>query len=263
MNTKRMYWLVLICTVALAAHPALAGEKPGKRQQFVVNLTSPISTRDSKPGDTFTAVVLEPAEFQGSVMEGRVRKVQPAENMESPKARISFAFETLTVGDTTYKIQADLTDVVNSKGVAKVDEEGQVVAKGNAGKRAMMGFGGAGIGSFAGGLLGGNVGSIVGSAVGGIAGYAIALDMTASSHQIEFNPGTHFTLSVTSKGVDKDADAAAIHQQETAAESAIAHDASPAPAPEAATAQAATANPAADSTSGPTPSPSPGPSPQK
>lgn len=237
MKANRMYWLVLICTVALAARPALAGDKLGKDKTFVVNLTSPISTKDSKPGDTFTAQVIEPAEFQGSVIEGHVRKVEPAQNAESPKSHINFAFETLTEGDTTYKIQADLKDVVNSKGLAKVDEEGQVIGQGNGAKRALFGAGGAGLGSLAGGMLGGGLGSLAGGIAGGFAGYAISLDVTASSHNIEFYPGTHFTLLVSSKGVDKSVDAGAVHQLEAANEAST------------------TAN------NGPTPSPSPGPTP--
>jgi outer membrane lipoprotein SlyB len=250
MKVSRMHWVALMSAIVAIVQPAFAGEKPIKNQNFVVNLTSPISTKDSKAGDTFTAQVLEPAEFQGSVIEGHVRKVEPAQNGEAPKAHINFAFETLTVGDTTYKIQADLQEVVNSKGIAKVDEEGQVIAKGNAGKRAMAGLGGAGIGAFAGGMLGGGMGSLIGGAIGGAAGYIISLDVTASSHNIEFYPGTHFTLQVNSKGIDKSVKAEQVRQQEAAAEAAMAaHAAQPAPSP--------TPSPEL----GPTPSPSPTPTP--
>ena len=252
MKANRMYWVLLMCTAALAARPAHAGDKLGKDKTFVVNLTSPISTKDSKTGDTFTAVVIEPAEYQGSVVEGQIRKVEPAQNAAAPKARISFGFETLTVGDTTYKIEADLKEVMNSKGVAKVDEEGQVISQGKAGKRAAMGLSGAGLGSLAGGMLGGGMGSLIGAAAGGAAGYAISFEMTASSHNIEFYPGTHFTLQVTSKGVDKGVDAAAVRQLESANETAMAHAASATPA-----AQASATDPTPSPAPGPTPSPTP------
>jgi hypothetical protein len=224
MRGNRLLLFAMASGLTLVANPAFAGDKI-KNQTFVVNLTSPISTKDSKPGDTFTARVIQPSDFDGAVVEGHIRKVEPAQNMEAPKAHIDFAFETLTVGDTTYKIQADLQDVVNSKGMAKVDEEGQVVSKGNGAKRAMMGLGGAGIGAMAGGMIGGGMGSLIGGAAGGALGYVVALDMTASSHNIEFNPGTHFTLVITSKGVDKNADASAIHQQEAANEATMAANA--------------------------------------
>lgn len=248
MKTRTIYWLATICLLALTARAAMAGDKVGKNKTFVVNLTSPISTKDSKPGDTFTAQVLEPTEFQGSVIEGHIRKAEPAQNMEAPKARISFAFETLTLSDsTTYKIQADLKEVANSQGKPKVDEEGQVIGQGNGAKRALFGAGGAGLGSLAGGMLGGGLGSLAGGMVGGLAGYAVSLDLTASSHNIEFNPGSHFTLEVTSKGVDKDVNADDVHRLEASNEAAMAAHAAPA---------------ASDQQQSPPPSPAPGPTPQ-
>ena len=262
MKVTGLYWLALLGAAVAIAQPAFAGEKSIKNQKFVVNLTSPISTKDSKPGDTFTAQVLEPAEYEHGVIEGHIRKVEPAQNMTAPKSRITFDFETLTVGDTTHKLQADLQDVVNSKGVAKVDEEGQVIAKGNAVKKALFGAGGGGIGSIAGGMLGGGVGSMIGGAVGGAAGYVVSLDVTASSQNIEFYPGTHFTLQVTSKGVDKNVDAAAVYKQEAAAEAAMAAKAASSTTPALATSSpsqtgAAMAAGSTTASSGPTPSPSP------
>ena len=230
MKGKPLLIVATTCVAMLTTHPAFGGEKI-KQSVFVVNLTSPISTKDSKPGDTFTAVVLEPAEHAGSVVEGHIRKVEPAKNMEAPKSRILFGMETLTEGDKTYKIQAELQDVVNSKGMAKVDEEGQVIAKGNAGKRALAGIGGGGLGSFAGGMLGGGIGSLAGGLAGGALGYVIALDVTASSHNIEFYPGSHFTIEVTSKGEDKNADSSGIKKLEADNEALLAQKPAPASTP--------------------------------
>lgn len=271
MKRSGIYWLAAICLLGLSARSSVAGDKLGKDKTFVVNLTSPISTKDSKPGDTFTAMVIEPAEFQGSVVEGHIRKVEPAQNMEAPKAHISFAFETLTLSDnTTYKIEADLKSVVNSQGKPKVDEEGQVIGKGNGAKRALFGAGGAGLGSFAGGMLGGGIGSLAGGVAGGFAGYAISLDVTASSHNIEFYPGTHFTLQVTSKGVDKKVNADDVRKLEASNEVAMAahanahaadqqHDSTSSSGADSASAPASSAvvSPA------PSPTPEPSPSPQQ
>jgi hypothetical protein len=248
MKANRLYWVVLLCAVATAARPASVGDKLNKDDKtLVVNLTSPISTKDSKAGDTFTAQVLEPADLQGAVVEGAIKKVEPAQNMEAPKSHIIFGFQTLTLSDnTTFDIKADLKEIVNSKGVAKVDEEGQVISTGNGLKRGLFGAGGAGLGSLAGGMIGGGVGSMVGGmAAGGAAGYLISLDFTASSHNIEFYPGTHFTLQLSESRMDKKADGAAIHQQEATNEAAMASQAA-APAP--ATIQAATPAPALPAT---------------
>jgi hypothetical protein len=239
---KRISFLGLILIfITCAAH---AGDKSIKNAKFVLKLTSPISTATSKAGDQFTALVVEPAEYRDSVVEGHVRKVEPAQNMENPKSHIVFGFETLTVGDKTYKIEADLKEVANSHGVAKVDEEGQAIAQGNGGKRAMATMGGAGIGAFAGGMLGGGLGSLAGGMIGGSLGYVIALDVTASSKNIEFYPGSQFTVEMTSKGIAKDVDAAKVHDQEAASEAAMAKAGPPAPpATPTATAEAGVSEP--------------------
>jgi outer membrane lipoprotein SlyB len=250
--------LFLACTLAtMATTTAWAGDKGPKNEKFVLKLTSPISTATSKAGDQFTAVVLEPAEYVNAIVEGHVRKVEPAQNMEKPKAHILFDFDTLTVGDVTYKIEADMQEVTNSKGVAKVDEEGQVIAKGNGGKRAAGAFGGAGFGALAGGLLGGGTGALIGAAAGGLAGYLITVDVTSSSKNIEFYPGTQFTVQVNGKGVDKGVDASHVRQQEASAEAAMTQPAAPpVPAPDSAPAPAPVTTSASDQPAAPaTPQP--------
>jgi hypothetical protein len=253
---KSNKWMLsALIGATLIVPSAFAGDKI-KNQTLVVNLTSPISTKTSKAGDTFTAIVLSPTEYQNAVVEGHIRKVEPAQDGTSPKAHLLFGFETITLADnTTLKIQADLQEVVNSKGVAKVDEEGQVVAKGNGAKRAMFGLGGAGLGALAGGMLGGTAGSLIGAAAGGALGYVVSLDMTASSQNIEFVPGTHFTLQVNSQGVAKDVDAGAVRKLEADNEAASAAAAQSAPAP----AQPTVAPASADAPSTPAATPAPAP----
>jgi hypothetical protein len=231
MHTDKRVLFLGLMSILFATQAAHAGDKSIKNEKFVLKLTAPISTATSKAGDQFTAIVLEPIEYRDAIVEGHVRKVEPAQNLDSPKSHINFGFETLTVADKTYKIQADLKEVSNSHGVAKVDEEGQAIAQGNGGKRAMAGLGGAGIGSLAGGMLGGGLGSLAGGMMGGALGYVIALDITASSKNIEFYPGSQFTVQVTSKGIDKDVDAAKVHEQEAASEAAMAKAVPAVPAP--------------------------------
>jgi hypothetical protein len=221
MHTNKLAIFLGFTSILFATHAAYAGDKSIKNEKFVLKLTAPISTATSKVGDQLTAIVLEPVEYRDAIVEGHVRKVEPAQNLENPKSHIAFGFETLTIADKTYKIQADLKEVANSNGVAKVDEEGQAIAQGNGGKRAMAGFGGAGLGSLAGGMLGGGLGSLAGGMVGGALGYVVALDVTASSKNIEFYPGSQFTVQVTSKGIDKDVDAAKVREQEAASEAAM------------------------------------------
>jgi hypothetical protein len=194
---------------------------------MVVNLQSPIGTESSKEGDTFTASVIEPAKYAGAIVEGKIQKVNPAVAGSNDKAKFVFAFTSITMPDNdTYKMSAELKEVTNAKGVAKVDDEGQVIGRGNGAKRALMAGGGAGAGALVGGMFGGSLGALAGGAIGGAAGYLVSLEVTAGGQNVNFSPGTHFSLEVKSHGKLKDADAAAIR---TEANTNVTRYATPAP----------------------------------
>lgn len=197
-----------LALLVLAPSAARAGGKPFKNGPITVILDSPISTSLNKAGDSFVARVTQPAEIEGAIVEGHITKLEPAKDANAPKSHIIFGFETLTVGDTTYKIQATLKEVTNAKGVQKVDEEGDVLGQGNGLKRAMFAGGGAGMGALAGGMLGGGLGSLAGGMAGGALGYVVSLDFTTSGKNIDFFPGSTFVLDVTDKGTNKDVNAA-------------------------------------------------------
>jgi hypothetical protein len=233
----------LLVTVLVSSTVARAGDKPFKNGPITVVLDSPISTTLNKAGDTFTARVTQPAEIEGAIMEGHIHKVEPAQNGTAPKSHISFGFETITIGDSTYKVQADLKEVTNAKGVKKVDEEGEVIAQGNGMKKAMFGAGGAGLGSLAGGMLGGPVGALAGGMAGGALGYVVSLDFTTSGKNIDFFPGSTFVLQVTNKGLNKDINAADVRKAD--ADAAAAQQKSPATLQSSAAAGAADAAPKA------------------
>jgi len=264
---SRVSLVAALALVAGFAVPIAHAEKL-KNGTFVVILDGPIGTKTSKQGDTFTARVVEPANYAGATVEGKVTKVVPAV-AGSGKAQIAFGFSTITLADnTTFKIVADLKDITGATGMAKVDAEGQAISLGNGAKRALMTAGGAGTGALIGGLLGGGLGSLIGGAVGAGAGFFVAHEVTAGGQNMDFDAGTRFTIEVNKSAVDNKADANAIHAEEaatlarsqqaapsaatqTAGASAAAAAATPATATVAAvdqptTAPATTATPAAD-----------------
>ncbi len=224
----------LLVIVLLVAQFATAQDFNVKNAQFVVKLTAPISTATSKAGDQFTALVVLPADYQGAIFEGTIKKVEPARDRRRPHSNIDFSFETITIGDNTYKVQADITDYANSKGVAKVNEEGVLVAKGNTAAKKKGGLFGAMAGMAAGYALGGASGMLIGAAAGGALGVAAAAEFGASSVNMEFFPGSQFTLQVTSQGIAQGVDSAKVHALEEANEALMAPTGSaPAGAPDA------------------------------
>ncbi len=184
----------------LSAQPAQQAALGLKNTPFVVKLLSPISTKTSSQGDRFTAIVEEPSEHQGAVFEGKITKLaKPKKGVGKGKAEIAFEFDSMTANGTTVPIAADLKDVTNSQGVKSVDEEGQVIGKTSNKKRVGAAVAGAGLGALVGALAGGANGAAVGSVAGLGLGLAVGLTMTTSGAELEFLPGSHFTLSVSDR----------------------------------------------------------------
>lgn len=141
--------LLLIAADAMAAPQSSEDKPPALNIQdtsVTVKLLSPISTKTSQRGDTFTAQVLSPAQLENAVMEGKVTSLRKAKK-GTGKSEILFAFQTITVGDKTYPITADLKEVTNSKGVKEVDDEGRAIGRTSMKKTAASAAAGAALGA--------------------------------------------------------------------------------------------------------------------
>jgi len=193
--------------IALLFAPALLVAQlaaPGfglHNQRFVVKLLSPISTQTAREGDTFTASVNEPANFAGATIVGRIVKLKrPRKGVGKGKAEIKFQFESLSFAGRTEPVRTDLKEVQNSKGVKRVDEESEVIGVSSKRKRVLIAALMTGVGAGLGAATGGAQGAAIGAGSGLAAGVIIGLTMTASGGQIEFKPGSLFTLDISDGG---------------------------------------------------------------
>jgi hypothetical protein len=202
------------CLLLIAAVAAiLSAQTPPEPQaqalglqhvSFVAKLLSPISTKTSSEGDMFTAIVEEPSQYQGAVLEGKITKLKkPKKGTGKGKAEIAFEFDTITFNSKSTPVTVDLKDVQNSKGVRAVDEEGRAIGKTSNRKRALATIAGGAIGAGIGALAGGAQGAAKGGAIGLAAGLALGLTMTTAGSDLEFMPGSHFTLDVSDRGRGK------------------------------------------------------------
>jgi hypothetical protein len=200
---RRLIFFALAYAIAFSSQLPAQTQPPGlglKNASFVVKLLSPISTKTSNQGDMFTAVVEQPTDYQGAVIEGKITKLKkPKKGVGKGKAEIAFQFESITVNGNTMPVSADMKEVTNSKGVKAVDEEGQVIGKTSNKKRVGAAVAGAGLGAVVGALAGGARGAAAGSMVGLGVGLAVGLKMTTSGSDLEFLPGSHFTLYVSDR----------------------------------------------------------------
>jgi hypothetical protein len=194
------------CLAALATTEGMAAQTNAarlapplglKNTEMSVKLLSPISTKTSRAGDRFSAQVLGPSAYEGAFMEGRIGSIKAAKH--SGKAEISFQFETLTFQNATHSIQADLKEVANSQGVKDVDEEGRAIGKSSNKKALESALIGSALGGILGAAMGGAKGAAVGAGAGAGAGLLFAIKFTTSGLQMEFAPGSTFTLNVSDR----------------------------------------------------------------
>ena len=127
---------------------------------LLVELQSGLSTDASQRGDRFQARVIDPREFEGSIIEGRVSRVKRAGKVNGT-AELQLSFETIRTPDGR-------TIGFNANGT--VDSEGGV--KGRNSTRDDISKVGAstGIGAIIGAVFGGGKGAAIGAAIGGAVG---------------------------------------------------------------------------------------------
>jgi hypothetical protein len=142
---------------------------------FLIELDNSLSTDISQRGDRFQARVIEPREYAGGVIEGRVTHVQRAGKLKGT-AQLQLSFEQLRMPDNrTTNLHAEVVEVLpdaGSSGVGDVDREGGIKGKDST-KDDISKVGAAtGVGAIIGAIAGGGKGAAIGAAIGGSVGTA-------------------------------------------------------------------------------------------
>jgi hypothetical protein len=140
---------------------------------LLIELQSGLSTDASQRGDRFQARVIDPREFEGAIVEGRVTLVKRAGKVKGT-AELQLSFDSIRMPDgRTTGFNADIVEIVNvgnRDDTGTVDSEGGV--KGRSSTKDDISKVGAstGIGAIIGAVFGGGKGAAVGAAIGGAVG---------------------------------------------------------------------------------------------
>jgi len=165
-----------------------------------LQLNTPLSTRTSSEGDTFTAVVTEPVSIgekivipKGSDVTGSVSRIQRPGRFKG-KAVMTLQFQSISIpGRGQLPIVASLIGV-DREGNRGVNDEGTIVGEGSEGRDAgrviVPGLAGAGIGTLAGGGKGAGIGAGVGVSIG------LASVFTSRGKDIEIRRGATLDISL-------------------------------------------------------------------
>jgi hypothetical protein len=134
-----------------------------------VELLTNLSTDATQRGDRFQARVIEPGEFEGAMLDGRVTQVKRPGRVKGT-AQLQLSFEQIRLPDNRWaNLTAQVIEVVptnTSQGVGGVDSEGGVRGDSTT-KRDVTKVGAAtGIGAIIGAIAGGGQGAAIGAAIG-------------------------------------------------------------------------------------------------
>jgi hypothetical protein len=184
-----------------------SGSQPGARTSGVagsvpantvllVELSNRLSTDVSQRGDRFEARVIEPQEFEGAVVGGRLTNVQRA-GKATGRAQLQLDFDQIRMpGRNDWEqFNAQVVEVVpvgGEESAEEVDPEGGVRGKSTTKEDAIKVGGAAGIGAIIGGIAGGGKGAGIGAIIGGAAGTGAV--MTQRGKEIRFEPGQQFRI---------------------------------------------------------------------
>jgi hypothetical protein len=135
-----------------------------------VELLTNLSTEASQEGDRFQARVVEPSEFEGAMIDGRVTRVKRPGRVKG-NSELQLSFEQIRMNNRFANLNAQVIEVVDTPGTGGtaggVDEEGGVKGKDDS-KRDVAKIGtSTAIGAIIGAIVGGGKGAAIGAAIGG------------------------------------------------------------------------------------------------
>ena len=162
-----------------------------------IRLSTPISTKTGRVGDTFKATVVSPSSYESFTVDGHIATLTKSGRV-SGKTEVGLAFDTLTAPDGRQRrIDADLVKVYESENVKKVDEEGRVESGSRTKDSEVRGGIGAAAGAILGGIIGGGKGAVIGLILGGAAG--VGSVYVEGDKDLILDPGTEMVIRTVSK----------------------------------------------------------------
>ena len=164
-----------------------------------IELLTNLSTDATQRGDRFEARVIEPADYQGAMIEGHVTRVKRAGKIKG-NAEMQLAFDKISSNNRWTEFKAQVIEVVdngNSDSAGDVDEEGGVKGKDKTKDDVAKIGSSAGVGAIIGAIFGGGKGAAIGAAIGGAVGTGGVL--TSRGKDVRLDHGQHLRIRTSSE----------------------------------------------------------------
>jgi hypothetical protein len=153
-----------------------------------LELLTPLSTDATQRGDRFQARVVEPAQYAGALVEGRVSEVKRPGKVKGV-AELQLTFDQIRSQDNrTADLHAVLIEVVPMGGRdqgAEVDREGGVKGRDTTKDDVSKVGAATGVGAIIGAIAGGGKGAAIGAVIGGAAGTGAVVSTRGKDVRLE------------------------------------------------------------------------------
>jgi hypothetical protein len=158
-----------------------------------LELLTPLSTDASQRGDRLQARVIEPAQYAGYIVDGRVAQVRRPGKVKGV-AELQLAFDQIRSTDNrTATLHAELIEITPMGAEEpEIDSEGGVRGRDSRKDDAAKIGAASGIGAIIGAIAGGGKGAAIGAIIGGGAGTAGV--MTQRGEDIRLERGQHLKI---------------------------------------------------------------------
>ena len=164
-----------------------------------VELLTNLSTDATQRGDRFEARVIEPAEYEGAQVTGRVKGVKRGGKVRGT-AELQLDFERISLPDgRSTNFNAQVIEVVgrSTGNVSDVDEEGGVRGQSTTKDDVAKVGAGAGIGAIIGAIAGGGKGAAIGAVIGG--GIGAGGVVTSRSKDVRLERGQELVIRTSTE----------------------------------------------------------------
>jgi hypothetical protein len=160
---------------------------------LALELLTPLSTDASQRGDRLQARVIEPAQYAGYIVEGRVAQVKRPGKVKGV-AELQLAFDQIRSTDNrSATLHAELIEVIPITGEnTEIDSEGGVKGRDSTKDDAAKVGAASGVGAIIGLIAGGGKGAAIGAIIGG--GVGTAGVMTQRGKDIRLERGQHLKI---------------------------------------------------------------------
>ncbi|HKO62922.1 MAG TPA: YMGG-like glycine zipper-containing protein [Pyrinomonadaceae bacterium] len=165
-------------------------------EKLVAVINNNLSTETARQGDRFTAMIRQPAQYEGATIEGHVSNVQRSGRVTG-RSELTLSFDTIRLRDgRSYRFAGILEGVRSARGErVAIDNEGAVRDDSQTDRTVQRAAIGTAVGAIIGAIAGGGKGAAIGAILG--AGGGAGSVYVQGREDLVLEPGTELSIRST------------------------------------------------------------------